>query len=166
MLAAVCGLVGWLAYYFNPTVSAKRESEKRLEAWARDLLGARAWIRLCDAESSDPTLHVAQVTECYGVYTRRGTKAWITWRELQYVKGGSYLDTAVVPMYRQDTWFEKLFPAQGSWVLLRGRSGYGPHNNNPRVFFVNAWLDVAPPDAPNAWARCQAANWTPPAVLS
>lgn len=71
---------------------------------------------------------------------RHGTKAIIVW-----------CDTGV----RQDAWFEghRVFP--GVFYLVAGQSGYGPHNNNPNVFYVNP-QDVylaAPAAAHAAWVE-------------
>jgi hypothetical protein len=52
---------------------------------------------------------------------RHGTKAVIKW-----------LSTG----RQQDTWFAGSRPELGCVVLLRGSTGWGPHNQNPQVFFV------------------------------
>ena len=143
----ICGAIGWVIYYVSPPVARKRRSKALMAAWQQDLAAAQAWMRLCSAEMANPNLRVAHVTECYGVYPRSGTKAWITWRQ---------------PQAGQDAWFDMQWPTQGCWVLLQGETGYGPHNDNPDTFFVDHWLDVAPPGAPEAYQRCATANWAPP----
>jgi hypothetical protein len=161
-LVVMVGIIGLLVYRFNPWAIANRRTRARWAAWQRDLEAARAWVRICDAENNDSSLHVAHVTDCYGVYPRRGTKVWITWRQPQMVPGSPLHYSGMVVPQAQDAWFERQWPSQGCWVLLRGKTGYGPHNHNPNTFYVDCWLDAAPSGAPDAWQRCTAANWTPP----
>jgi hypothetical protein len=73
-----------------------------------------------------------------------------------------YSNVSMPIQYPQDTWFEQLWPEQGSWVLLRGGWGYGPHNRIPYVFYVDQWLGLAPAGAPEAWQRWEASGRTPP----
>ncbi|MEC3982587.1 hypothetical protein [Amycolatopsis sp. H20-H5] len=68
-----------------------------------------------------PNSAIAQVRTVYQ-RARRGTKAVIVWQETRYA---------------QDSWFKGVFPAAGSTVLLRGSTGWGPHNRNPHVFYIN-----------------------------
>ena len=67
------------------------------------------------------------MTNVVAAYPQRGTKAWITWHGSNAV---------------QDTWFEQSFPPLGSWVVVSGSPGYGPHNDNPQTFYVNRVHDV------------------------
>ena len=69
---------------------------------------------------------------------RRGSKAMVVW-----------CDTGI----RQDTWFWYWTAPVGAYVLVRGASGFGPHNQNPNVLYVQqqdvlAWVSGA---APAAW---------------
>ncbi|MDH6579190.1 hypothetical protein [Kitasatospora sp. MAP5-34] len=84
----------------------------RAEAWAclqRDLPALRA-----------QGVHLAQVTRVYQ-RARTGSKAIVVWH-----------DTGTA----QDTWFEGRQVRPGAYLLLRGNTGYGPHNRNPKVFYV------------------------------
>lgn len=71
---------------------------------------------------------------------RRGSKAVIVWQA-----------TGV----RHDTWFWGWHPPPGAFLLLEGSRGYGPHNRNPNVLYVqpdqvHAVVDAS---APAAWQR-------------
>jgi hypothetical protein len=80
-----------------------------------------------------------------GVYqsARRGTKAVIVW---------------LATGREQDAWFADIWPAPGSVALVRGSTGWGPHNHNPEVFYVrlDQILHMLPPDTPEAVARHRA----------
>ena len=65
--------------------------------------------------------HLVQVVDTYQP-ARRGTKAIVMWDET----GG-----------RQDTWFWSMRPSQGSYLLVRGSVGWGPHNRNPNVLYLH-----------------------------
>ena len=84
------------------------------------------------------------------VYQRanRGTKAVIVWAESGW---------------RQDAWFWYFWPAPGSTLLVFGAVGFGPHNQNPDVFFVDQGgvLAAAPPGAQAAWNRMRSAGTGP-----
>ena len=56
---------------------------------------------------------------------------------------------------RQDTWFEGWQARPGVYVVVRGGTGWGPHNRNPHVFFVapHGVIGWVPGAAPRAWAR-------------
>lgn len=91
---------------------ALRRKDSRLAAqWQQ--------LQIHQAHSQDAAIAVVQ-----SVYqrARRGTKAVIRWQETGY---------------QQDTWFKGWHPEAGSWLLLRGSTGWGPHNRNPHVFYVN-----------------------------
>lgn len=77
-------------------------------------------------------------------HARRGSKALIIWRR----RGRRRL---------QDAWFEARQQRSGCYVLLRGSVGWGPHNSNPRVFYVrpDGVLGTLPGRAPRAWRREQ-----------
>lgn len=87
---------------------------------------------------STPDVEIAFVTRVYQT-ARRGSKALIRWPT----------------GYTQDTWFHFNWPRAGSTVLLRGSTGWGPHNRNPEVFYVNQdqLLDLLPPGAMAAVER-------------
>ena len=70
--------------------------------------------------AATPDAELAEVTHVYQS-ARFGTKAVITW-----LASGK----------QQDTWFEGNWPGSGAVVLLRGVTGWGPHNQNPDVFYV------------------------------
>lgn len=74
---------------------------------------------------------------------RRGAKAVIVWLETGR---------------EQDAWFANSWPAAGSIALVRGSTGWGPHNNNPEVFYVqpNQILNMLPPGTPEAVERHRA----------
>ena len=85
--------------------------------------------------------HVQQVYQ----RANRGTKAVIVWAETGW---------------RQDAWFWYFWPAPGSTLLVLGAVGFGPHNQNPDVFFVNQGgvLAAALPGAQAAWNRLRSAG--------
>lgn len=98
---------------------------------------AAAWQQLLVIEQQSPGAHRCHVAHVYQ-RARRGAKVVIVW-------------TATGT--RQDTWFWGFWPAPGSTLLVRGASGYGPHNHNPSVFYVEPGgvLAGAPPGAYHAW---------------
>lgn len=59
---------------------------------------------------------------------------------------------------RQDAWFAAWYPAPGTYVVVDGNVGYGPHNGNSDVLFVDRGgiVGSAPADAPAASRRHQA----------
>jgi hypothetical protein len=95
-------------------------------------VGHKRWRRRADAEISEQwddihrqkaTTPGADLAEIATVYqrARRGTKAIIEW-----IESGE----------RQDTWFAHHWPAPGAIVLIRGSTGWGPHNHNPNTYYV------------------------------
>ncbi|WP_143086379.1 hypothetical protein [Amycolatopsis saalfeldensis] len=94
-------------------VFARRRRDKRLAEHWRELQARRA---LAGDEAA-----VAVVERVYQ-RARRGAKAVIRWQET-----GDH----------QDTWFKGRHPAPGSVLLLRGSTGWGPHNRNPNTYYVN-----------------------------
>lgn len=105
---------------------------------ARAELAAR-WVRL-EQQRASARAQGAFLVQAVNVYqrARRGSKAWVVW-----------CDTGV----RQDTWFWHWHVPPGAYVLVRGGSGFGPHNRNPNVLYVErgdvlAWV---PSGAPAAW---------------
>lgn len=87
----------------------------------RDRDAAKQWDAMTAVAARTPGSAIAHVQTVYQ-RARRGTKAVIVWQETGYA---------------QDSWFKGAFPAAGSTVLLHGSTGWGPHNHNPRVFYIN-----------------------------
>ena len=74
----------------------------------------------------------------------------------QTAKTGSKADVYDFPNgRRQDTWFEGWTVPAGVYLLVRGSTGWGPHNHNPNVLYVDRRnvLEVISGDAPDAWRR-------------
>lgn len=104
----------------------------------RDAVLATRWERMLGRARADgPWL--AKIDLTYQ-RTRRGSKAYITWWG---AKG------------RQDTWFWRWHATQGSYVLIIGRTGWGPHNANPQTLYVHPedLLMTLSGEAPAAWQR-------------
>ncbi|MEV6344965.1 hypothetical protein [Actinoplanes sp. NPDC051851] len=131
-LLVICAIV---AVIVRGTRSANRK---------RDARAAAAWQTLVLAAHHRPGTHICYVVHVYQS-ARRGTKAVIAWA-----------DTGA----RQDAWFWYFWPAAGSALLVIGAVGFGPHNRDPAVFFVDSGgvLALAPPGAQAAWHRLQAAG--------
>jgi hypothetical protein len=87
---------------------------------ARQLARWQQLEQLQALSAATPDAELAEVTHVYQS-ARFGTKAVITW-----LASGK----------QQDTWFEGNWPGSGAVVLLRGVTGWGPHNQNPDVFYV------------------------------
>lgn len=113
---------------------------------AQDAQAAASWQALMAAAQAWHGAHMCHVLR---VYQRagRGTKAVIIWTETGW---------------QQDAWFWYFWPAPGSTLLVVGAVGFGPHNRNPAVFYVEdgGVLAAAPPGAQAAWQRRQAAGHT------
>ena len=84
--------------------------------------------------------YLVQAVPVYQRARAGGSKAWVTW-----------CDTGA----RQDTWFDDWYAPQGAFILMKGRGGYGPHNRNPQVLYVNQVADWVPAHAPQAWQKHQ-----------
>ncbi len=71
---------------------------------------------------------------------RRGSKAYICWCGTNRI---------------QDSWFWRWRGADGTYVLVSGRTGWGPHNSNPQTFYIHPGqlLATVSGDAPAAWQR-------------
>lgn len=69
---------------------------------------------------------------------RRGSKVVIRW-----------CDTGAT----QDAWFWHRQIVPGAYLMVRGTAGFGPHNNNPHVFYVQPQEvhRILPGHAPAAW---------------
>ncbi|WP_406527591.1 hypothetical protein [Streptomyces sp. I8-5] len=108
----------------------------------RRAAAAQQWaaLRTAAAQQAHRGVRIALI---HSIYQRAsaGDKAWIIWQE-----------TGV----RQDTWFHGGVPCStGTFVLLGGSVGYGPHNNNPRVLYVNPAdvLGTASAKSLKAWRK-------------
>lgn len=53
----------------------------------------------------------------------------------------------------EDAWFWNRHIPPGSYLLVRGAVGFGPHNNNPNVLYVQPQEvhRILPAQAPAAW---------------
>jgi hypothetical protein len=85
------------------------------------------WQHAVQVCTMNPQFKLGHVTTVMQAYPNRGTMAWITW----------YGTTQP-----QQVWFEQAFPPQGSWVVVSGSTGYGPHNQNPQTFYVHRVHDI------------------------
>jgi len=99
----------------------------------RDVALAAHWEAARQRCAADPRLHLAYIQNAYQ-QAKRGSKAIIVW-----------LETGL----EQDTWFHGWRATSGTFVVLAGSTGYGPHNRNPNVFYVNLGgvVDVLPGNA-------------------
>jgi hypothetical protein len=113
VLACCVGVFG-IVLIVGIVWSTKRQNRARqLERW-------KQLERLQALSAATPGAELAEVTYVYQS-ARFGTKAVITW---------------LASGRRQDAWFEGNWPGPGAVVLLRGVTGWGPHNQNPEVFYV------------------------------
>lgn len=80
------------------------------------------------AHSGHGTLvHVNRVYQ----HARTGSKAYVRWPN----------------GYVQDTWFDRFQASGGTWMVLSGNTGYGEHNKNPKVLYVDPErIDVVLPE--------------------
>lgn len=130
VLVAAFVLIGLL-------LSALRRRLRR----GRDARLSVQWQELVRREG-EQGFHLAYVDDAYQ-HAKNGTKAIITW----WATGR-----------QQDTWFARRHVDSGEYLLIIGASGYGPHNHNPDVLYVNHPDGVRasiPGDAPWAWQRHQ-----------
>ncbi|MFB9905085.1 hypothetical protein [Allokutzneria oryzae] len=106
----------------------------------RDALMNSRWQAMCARQMAEPGLHVVRMASVYQ-RARRGSKAVIVWGT----------------GYQQDTWFAGNWPVPGSILMIRGTVGWGPHNNNPNVFYVepDQVICALPPGTERAVARHQ-----------
>jgi hypothetical protein len=125
---AVVILAGWAAR----SVLARRRRD-------RDTALAQQWAVLEQQRAMTPGAGLIEIANVYQS-ADRGTKAVIVW-----------LDTG----RQQDAWFADSWPTPGIVALVRGSTGWGPHNNNPAVFSVQPGQIVTtlPPGAREAVAR-------------
>jgi hypothetical protein len=152
-----CAVLAWVAVWMSPRRSRRRQQlkeqrvlEQLRQREAAENALARQWIEAVAYSQRHSRwgwdgygytgIRLAHVTEVYGDYPRRGTKAVLRW----YGGNGE----------PQDTWFELAWPRAGDWLLVGGRFGYGPHNDNPETFYAHI-LGVVPAGAWEAWQRQQ-----------
>lgn len=109
-----------------------------IRAGRRQEVLAEQWTQL-EAISRAHQARIAHITHVYQ-HARRGSKALITW-----VDNGN----------TQDAWFWEWQAPQDAYVALRGRTRYGPHNQNPDVLYVrpDERAGVAAAGAQRAWQR-------------
>lgn len=125
---AFCGAVAALLI----SVSLRRQHR-------RDCVLAQQWDAMRATQAATPDADLVRVQTVYQ-RARSGTKAIIVW-----TASGE----------RQDSWFAGHWPVPGCIALVHGSTGWGPHNRNPRVFYIEhsqvLWL--FPPDADVATYR-------------
>lgn len=128
-------LVCLLATVAAPAVFVHKALRRR-----RDARLAHQWEWAVDA-CGPPWVNLAFVRRVYQ-YARQGSKADVVW----YATGEV-----------QDTWFWGWHAPAGVYVVLSGDAGWGPHNANPNVFYVQpaGVLSVVPGSAPRARQRHQ-----------
>lgn len=132
VLTALAGL-GVLALFLVPLIMVRQVVRRR-----RDERLAQQWEWALQ-QASHADCQLARVVRVYQ-YARNGSKAIITRPD----RGA-----------QQDTWFADWHAPVGVYVLIRGSTGYGPHNSNPNVFYVSQGgvVGVVPGEAPRAWER-------------
>jgi hypothetical protein len=132
---AILVLAGSLGARWQKRVSARRQRE-------RDLALAQRWDAMERLRATTPGAGLIGIVTVYQ-RARRGTKAVIMWLETGR---------------EQDAWFAANWPSAGSVALVRGSTGWGPHNQNPDVFYVqpSQVLDLLPPGTPEAVERHRA----------
>lgn len=140
----ICALVCLVAVGVSVAVALVAARSLRQQ---REVRAAAAWQRLLAAHQAKPWADVCYVERVYQ-RARRGAKAVIVWSATGL---------------RQDAWFWQFWPAAGSTLLVMGAGGYGPHNHNPNVLYVESGgvLASAPAGAQQAWLRLQQAGHQP-----
>lgn len=114
LITVICVVLGALALATGVVWNARRDQQaKQVARWQR-------WESMQALKASTPGAELAEVAVVYQ-RARRGAKAVIVW---------------LANGHRQDAWFEDEWPHAGSVLLLRGSTGWGPHNRNPDVFYV------------------------------
>jgi len=109
---------------------------------------AAQWDSLLNVAHENPDARLCAVARVYQ-HARTGTKAWVVW-----------LDSGD----QQDAWFAGMRVHADNTLLVHGESGYGPHNNDPNVFYTDSYnvLACVPSAAQRAWADAQQRDATPP----
>jgi hypothetical protein len=118
MFLLVLGGGTWLAIAISKSADKRQHRLRQLA-----LFRWQHAVQTCATYKQFRLAQVARITQ----RSQRGTKAWLRWH-------GS--DDW------QDAWFEGAFPPRGAWVVMSGADGYGPHTNNPRIFYVHEVHDV------------------------
>lgn len=118
-------------------VSSVRASRRRRDAERQAL--AASWESLI-RERDTARAHGVYLVQALNVYqrARRGSKVVIRW-----------CDSGAT----QDAWFWDRHVPPGSYLLLRGAVGFGPHNGNPNVLYVQPQEvhRMLPAHAPAVW---------------
>ena len=102
----------------------RRATRRRL---ARDAALALAWEQewqRCRAQNAEDLrtghLGLVLIHHVYQ-YARHGSKAVVVWSD----------------GHSQDTWFANWHVSAGTFAVIGGNVGWGDHNQNPRVLYVN-----------------------------
>lgn len=105
----------------------------------RDRELSQQWDALQELWERTPGAELVEVIEVYQ-RARRGTKAIVR-----------CLDTG----REQDAWFQAKLPAPGDLMVVRASVGWGPHNRNPDVLYVEPSniLEYLPPETLQAVVR-------------
>jgi len=111
-------LLGMVAGFVTILIVAARFQRRQQER--RDELSYRRWQQMNIMRERSPGAELVVVDQVYQ-RARRGCKAVIVWQRSGIA---------------QDSWFEGMHLLPGDLLLVRGSSGWGPHNNNPNVFYV------------------------------
>lgn len=85
-----------------------------------------------------------------------GTQLVYVRSRYQTARRGSKADVYNLPNGpRQDAWFRGWIVPAGVYLVVRGSTGWGPHNSNPNVLYVDRQdvLNIISGDAPDAWRR-------------
>ncbi|WNV91132.1 hypothetical protein [Umezawaea sp. Da 62-37] len=114
-------------------------SSKRSSSPQRDQELHYRWYEIHEMCRRTPGTAIVRVAHVYQ-RAQRGTKAVVV---------------LVATGYQQDAWFAHSNPVPGSYLLVRGRTGWGPHNSNPEVLYVELGevLYTLPPDTVQACER-------------
>jgi hypothetical protein len=116
-LLILCGGI-WLAIAISKPANKRHKAQRRLvlPRWHHA-------VQTCATFDQFRLAQVIYITQ----RSRHGTKAWLRWYRSNE---------------QQDAWFDGEFPPCGAWVVVSGLDGYGPHTNNPRIFYVHELHDV------------------------
>lgn len=126
VLGAIAAVV---SYGRSSRLRRERERQRLAASW-------EALIRERDA-ARDHGVYLVQALNVYQ-RARRGSKAVIRW-----------CDSGAT----QDAWFWDRHIPPGSYLLVRGAVGFGPHNSNPNVLYVQPQEvhRILPAEAPTVW---------------
>jgi hypothetical protein len=135
-LVLTAGLAVALVLHLRGRTRSREAERERLAASWESLVRERD-------EARANGVYLVQALNVYQ-HAQRGCKAVIRW-----------CDTGAT----QDAWFWSRHIPPGAYLLVRGGVGFGPHNNNPSVFYVqpDEVYRIVPGHAPGVWqARKQA----------